>query len=251
MRRACLDPPTSIASSFILTTKNEKINQFLVLLTFGVAALIAGCGGGGSGGGGTNSAGGGSTSNANGSAKIGGTVTGFGGDMGLLLNGTDPISPPQDGAFSFHTKLPAGATYNVTVPEFILGQSCTVTNGTGTVDQNADAVTNIAVTCGSAPTIPTTTFDNWGSYTVKVTVSGLNPGVSTSLFLDGMYPIPVKANGIYEFSVPGPKGGYQVTTSATNQLCILINDTDAFPAALTTSPTAYVPPIVNVYFVCQ
>ena len=83
---------------------------------------------------------------------IGGTVTGLTGS-GLVLqnNGTDDLPITVDGPFTFVTPLLPGGLYSVTVfsnpnnPS----QTCSVTNGNGTVP--TEAVTNVTVTCGEPP----------------------------------------------------------------------------------------------------
>jgi subtilisin family serine protease len=81
------------------------------------------------------------------SFSIGGTVSGLVG-VGMVLqnNGGDNLSISANGAFTFATTLPASATYLVTVSTqpTAPSQTCTVSNGSGTVSAN---VTNITVTC--------------------------------------------------------------------------------------------------------
>ena len=82
--------------------------------------------------------------------SIGGTISGLSGTVVLQDNGGDDLSLSSNGAFTFATPLPTGATYNVTVKTNPDGQSCSVSGGTGTV---ASAnVTNVAVTCTTSTT---------------------------------------------------------------------------------------------------
>ena len=76
---------------------------------------------------------------------VGGSVTGLTG-TGLVLqnNGGDNLAVAANGAFIFTTSVGAGSPYSVTVFTQPTGQTCTVTNGSGTA--NAD-VTNVAVSC--------------------------------------------------------------------------------------------------------
>lgn len=76
---------------------------------------------------------------------IGGTVSGLNGTLVLQNNGTDDLTLTNDGSFVFFTTLPNGVSYNVTVLTQPTGQSCTVTNGSGTMS-GAD-ITNVSVTC--------------------------------------------------------------------------------------------------------
>ena len=68
----------------------------------------------------------------------------------LQDNGGDNLSVTANGTFTFATALANGAAYNVTVLTNPSGQTCTVTNGSGTI---ASAnVTNVAVTCTNSTT---------------------------------------------------------------------------------------------------
>jgi len=83
---------------------------------------------------------------------IGGTVTGLTGS-GLVLqnNGTDDLLITGDGPFTFATPLRPGGLYSVTVfsnPKNP-SQTCSVTNGNGTVP--TENVTNITVACTEGP----------------------------------------------------------------------------------------------------
>ena len=74
---------------------------------------------------------------------IGGTVTGLTG-RGLVLqdNGGNNLAVSASGSFTFSTAV--ASAYSVTVLTQPTGQSCTVTNGSGTASAN---VTNVQVTC--------------------------------------------------------------------------------------------------------
>ena len=80
---------------------------------------------------------------------IGGSVTGLEGS-GLVLrnNGVDDEPIAADGEFTFDTLLTPDSFYNVTVSTQPTNpaQTCSVENGSGTVP--AQAVTNVAVSCG-------------------------------------------------------------------------------------------------------
>jgi Putative esterase len=84
------------------------------------------------------------------SYTIGGTVSGLTGPVTLQNNGADPITVTANGPFSFD--IPAGA-YNVTVATNPTGQTCTITNGTGTA---TTPITNITITCTSSARIQVT-----------------------------------------------------------------------------------------------
>ncbi|MEO6689096.1 MAG: hypothetical protein ABIN56_08265, partial [Dokdonella sp.] len=94
---------------------------------------------------------------------VGGNVGGLTGS-GLVLSlnsGAQTLPVAASGAFTFPTGLANAAPYAVTVGTQPTGQTCSVTNGSGTI---AGAnVTNVSVTCAAAPT-----------FTVGGTVSGLS-----------------------------------------------------------------------------
>ncbi len=91
------------------------------------------------------------------SYTVGGTVSGLSGTVVLQDNGGGNLSLSANGSFTFATALAAGAAYSVTVATNPSGQTCTVTNGSGTI---ASAnVTNVAVSC--AATAAGTATDNF------------------------------------------------------------------------------------------
>jgi hypothetical protein len=80
-----------------------------------------------------------------GSFTVGGTVTGLSGTVVLENNGGNDQSVSANGAFAFSTALAAGSDYAVTVETNPAGETCAVTDGSGTV---ASAnVSGVDVTC--------------------------------------------------------------------------------------------------------
>ena len=116
----------------------KLMSNVIVLVAW--AILIAACGGGG---GGTPADGGGTTDNF----TLGGTLTGLasGASVTLQNNGGDDLSLTADGGFSFATALTDGSAYSAAVltQPTSPSQTCTVTNGGGTL--NGANVTNVAV----------------------------------------------------------------------------------------------------------
>jgi 6-phosphogluconolactonase len=79
---------------------------------------------------------------------VGGTVTGLSGSgLVLELNGSDGLSFSGSGDFVFGTRLANNAAYSVTVSTQPSNpaQSCTVRNGSGTIDKAG--ITNVIVSC--------------------------------------------------------------------------------------------------------
>ena len=76
---------------------------------------------------------------------VGGSVSGLSGAVVLENNASDDLTVSSDGAFQFATKLPSGAVYSVTVKTSPSGESCVVSNGSGTV--GSAGVSNVGVAC--------------------------------------------------------------------------------------------------------
>jgi Putative esterase len=85
-----------------------------------------------------------------GTYSVGGTASGLTGAAVLQDNGGDNLSVSASGPFTFPALLAGGAAYSVTVLSSPAGQSCTVTNGSGTIA--AANVTNVAVACTTTTT---------------------------------------------------------------------------------------------------
>jgi exo-beta-1,3-glucanase (GH17 family) len=78
------------------------------------------------------------------SFKVGGTVSGLAHTLVLANDGGDALTLTTTGPFTFGTAIKQGESYAVTVQTQPGNQTCTVTQGSGTVGA---AVTNVAVTC--------------------------------------------------------------------------------------------------------
>ena len=91
---------------------------------------------------------------------IGGTVSGLSGSVVLQNNGTDNETVSSDGAFTFSTAIAESSPYAVTVLTQPTGQTCTVTNGSGTV--GSANVTNVSATCVSNDTTLTASVSTLG-----------------------------------------------------------------------------------------
>lgn len=151
--------------------------------------------------------------------SVGGTVSGVdcGGPPGCLWlenNGGDEIYP-DNGPFSFPTKLADGEGYSVTVAGKPGDQTCTVSggdNGDGTGTISSADVTDITVAC--ADTTPT--------YSVNATVTGGNGSVVCA-------PISVSSGGSSTCTA-SPDSGFQVSawtgdcaSAGTSNTCNLTN----------------------------
>jgi predicted transcriptional regulator len=122
------------------------------------------------------------------------------------------LSVTADGPFTFATEIAEGSAYAVTVSSQPTGQTCTVTNGSGTVGM-AD-VTDVTVTCVIVPT-----------YSVGGTVSGLT-GTGLILLNNGTDPLSVTTDGPFTFATEIAEGStYAITIASypTGQTCAIIN----------------------------
>ena len=108
--------------------------------------------------------------------SVGGTVSGLTGTgLALQNNGADTLAVAADGPFAFVTELTDLSDYLVTVSTQPTGQTCSVTNGSGTID-GAD-IADVGVTCEddveppvvpSTPATPVPTLANWALITLAV-----------------------------------------------------------------------------------
>jgi alpha-tubulin suppressor-like RCC1 family protein len=175
------------------------------------AAFAAGCSGGGGGG----------------SAPpppppppatftVGGTVAGLaaGGSVVLQNNGGSNVTVSANGSFTFGTAISSGGAYAVTVltQPASPAQTCTVTNGTGTVSAN---VANVAVNCVTSTS----------SFGISGTVSGLigsivlqnNGGADQTVAANGGFSFPAQASGTaYLVTVLSHPTGPAQTCTVTN-----------------------------------
>lgn len=163
---------------------------------------------------------------------IGGSVSGLLG-QGLVLqnNGGDDLAQSADGAFAFATKLAGNAAYDVTVKTqpSTPSQTCTVTNGTGTVG-TAD-VTGITITCAT------------DSFAVGGTITGLPAGASVVLTNKGGDDFTASADGAFTFAT-------QVASGADYEVAIKTQPTGAFCGVASGSGTVTNAAISNVAITC-
>ena len=145
------------------------------------------------------------SSNSN-TYTVSGTVSGLVGSLVLQDNNANNLAISANGTFAFGISVASGSPYSVTVLTHPAGQSCSVSNGSGTI--GTSDVSNVAVTCST------------NSYSVGGTVSGLSG--SMVLQDNGGNNLTVSTNGIFNFSAAVPYGSaYSVTifTQPSGQTC--------------------------------
>lgn len=81
--------------------------------------------------------------------RVGGAVWGLTGLLVLQNNLTDTLSVSVEGRFQFAHPIRSGSTYSVKIVVQPVGQSCTVSHGSGRVTDSV--VTSVAVSCTTPP----------------------------------------------------------------------------------------------------
>jgi len=184
------------------------------LLAAGLALSLSACGGGGA-------------------ATIGGTLTGLGSGLSLVLqnNNSDNLSLNTNASFLFATSVPSDSPYSVSVLTQPIGQSCVVSNGVGVVDSLGSNISSVAVSC---------------SYSASVggVLSGLAAGAAVTLTLSNngnVYSTALAANG--QFALAGgvlPAGtsyAVSVSTQPVTQTCTVSNGSGTVVAGTLASIT--------------
>jgi 6-phosphogluconolactonase (cycloisomerase 2 family) len=199
------------------------------------AAALTACGGGG---------GGSETPPPTPSYSVGGSVSGLSTGAAVMLtnNGSDSLNVGSNGAFTFATKLKAGAAYSVSVASEPSGQQCGVTNGSGSVV--ASNVTNVAIACVAMS--PQT-------YSIGGSVSGLPAGTSVTLTDNGTDALRVASNGAFTFATKLASGAayaVAVATQPAGEQCTVTSGTGAVGASnVTNVAVACMPTAVWTYSV--
>jgi len=170
---------------------------------------------------------------------VGGTVIGLqsGNSFTLLDNGGDTLTISKNGSFTFPTALDVGTEYIVTIGTQPNGETCTVANEIGVIEQNIGNVSSIVVNCISTVS---------SSDDVAGTVNNLQSGKALGLTVNGVNPLNVTGTGAsvlpFSFSQALPIGtNYQVAISAqpAGQSCSI-----ASGATGTVSDTSPLTPVV-------
>jgi hypothetical protein len=138
---------------------------------------------------------------------VGGSISGLTGTVTLLNNSTNSTPISANGSFNFSTAIAEGSTYAVTVGTQPTEQTCTVTNGTGTM--GGANVTNVSVTCVTNNT--TLSVSATGTIPVYTGTPG-TPGTLTVTNTGATYPA-------YNVSASLPGGWIGVTQTATCADC--------------------------------
>ncbi len=157
-----------------------------------------------------------------GGGEIGGTVSGLGSGLSvtLLNNGSDALTVSRNGSFTFADTVAANGSYAVTVRTQPVGQTCSVADGTGSIDAEGASVDSVRVSCAF-------------SSSLRGTVSGLLPGTAVTL-VNGSHQLAVSANGPFAFAETlseGTRYDLQVRVQPAGTTCIVHNGSGSFIAA--------------------
>lgn len=137
--------------------------------------------------------------------SVEGTVTGLT-TLGLVLqnNAGDDLDVFTNGNFLFDTRLDDGSAYAVTVLTNPTGQTCSVTNGSGTI--SGAGVTDVTVACED---------DLVATYSVGGTVTG--SGNDFTLLNNGGDALTITSDGSFTFDTALPEGdSYAVSVDASS-----------------------------------
>ena len=170
---------------------------------------------------------------------VGGTISGLTGTVVLQNNGGNDLSRSGNGPFTFSPALSSGSAYAVTVLTQPDGQTCTVSNGSGTI--GASNVNNISVTCVTDDPEPEPEF------TIGGTITGLTGTVV--LQNDGSNDLSLSENGPFTFSMGMADGDtyiVSVLTQPEGQTCTVSNGSGNVSAADVTnvSVTCVTDPVI-------
>jgi hypothetical protein len=145
-----------------------------------------------------------------GSFLVGGTLVGLTtGSVVIQNNGGDDLTLSTDGTFSLETPVAEGALYEVTVLAQPDGLTCSVGNGSGTVE---GVISDVAITCAV------------NTYAVGGTLTGLSGRVVIQNNRGD--DLTLTTNGTFTFLTNVADGGlYDVTvlTQPTGQICTITN----------------------------
>jgi len=149
-----------------------------------------------------------------GNASLGGTLSGLPSSTNITLqnNAASDLTVAANGSFWFSGTLAAGSTYAVTVLTQPVGASCSVANGSGTIDSYGSDVSSVAVTCVSTASI-------------TGTVTGLGSGTSVTL-TNGSLTLAIASNGAFAFPgvlAAGTAYNVSVSTQPAGQSCTVSN----------------------------
>jgi len=149
--------------------------------------------------------------------SVGGPIEGLSGTVVLQNNAGDDLTITENGDFAFATRLNDGEEYAVTVLTQPDIQTCTVSNGTGTIDEAN--VTDVSVVCVT-------------NYSIGGTISSLIDSVV--LQNNAGDDLTITENGDFAFATrldEGEEYAVTVSTQPEIQVCTVNNGTGTISGA--------------------
>lgn len=156
--------------------------------------------------------------------RVGGSVSGLSGELGIILNDGETLSLTANGSFFFNTTLADSTPIDIRIVQQPQGQRCEMT-ATGTI--NGADYTSLEINCSdfSAPL-----------FSIGGVVSGLD---GTLILLNNdSDQLTISENGAYRFTDElASQQNYAVTISSTpeGQTCFLSNGTGAVSSTAVTN----------------
>ncbi len=167
---------------------------------------------------------------------VGGTVTGLLG-TGLVLedNSGNSLGIAGNGGFTFSSGVANNDAYTVTVQTQPSNpaQTCSVSNGSGTIDKAN--VTNVIVNCtqaGRYAYVANSTGNSISAYAINATTGALSPLAGSPFASIGTAPVAVTVDPNGEFLYVADNGSNDVAVYA------ITPDTDANAGGLTSAGVA-------------
>jgi hypothetical protein len=175
---------------------NVSARTTIFLLLTLASLSFTGCGGGGDG----------STP----TYTVGGSVSGLlpGASIGLTVTGGGAATVSANGSFTLNIKIASGTHYTVSIATSPTAETCTVSNGTGTV--SAVDINNVGVVCSA------------NTYAISALVFGLVPNSTLVLQDNGTDRLTATTGGTQVFQTSVASGSpYAVTvnTQPSGQSC--------------------------------
>ena len=154
--------------------------------------------------------------------EVGGTLSGLGSGLSvtLLNNSSDELTLSSNGSFTFADTLLANASYAVTVRAQPVGQTCSVSSGSGTIDAEGTSIDSVRVDCVFGATL-------------RGTVTGLLPGTSLTLVNDGTQ-VAMTGDGPFAFGqtlADGTAYSVSVLVQPVGAVCVVQNGSGTFTAS--------------------
>lgn len=168
---------------------------------------------------------------------VGGTISGLTGS-GLVLTdanaGSDTISSGTS-SFTLPTALTSSASYSVSVQTQPTGQTCAVSNGSGTV---ASAnITNISVTCNALSTPALSVTNSPQTYTGSAIAAAVNcssGGAVSNVLYNGSSTVPSAAGTYAIMADCAASGSYSAVTGGSAGNFVISSALSSAPSAVPT-----------------